>query len=80
MKASELLKIINENLEHLREINDDKNFDPDVIILNSKGKSKEIVEIDICEKFDDPEEKIYISHSKIDLSEEFEHPRKLNNV
>ena len=56
------------------QINDDKNFDPDVIILKSNGKPKDIVEIDICEKFNDSHESIYISHNKNKLSEDFRTP------
>ncbi len=69
MKLSEFLKTINEKLEDLKDINDDNNYDPEIIILRSSNKQEDIIEIDICERFNDPEEMIYISHKKLNLPE-----------
>ncbi len=61
MKVSEFLEQLNEKLEFLKEVNGDEKYDPEIIYLDSKKRSKKIIEIDICEKFNEPEEYLYIS-------------------
>lgn len=66
MKASEFIRAIISQLDILKEIYEDDNYDPEVIILKSPNNMVDIKGIGICERFNDDEEKIYIANFELD--------------